>query len=266
MYRMHHYPPHLSTRKLAGGASYPWYPASVLNSATPLAPLGAMWELQGDTEVGGGNTFMYVKAGAALTKGQTVAFKSVTAGAFTASGSTVQSLITDIDTTSLGNLVGCWLYIKSSGAAGPVLRRIKSHTTGANATFVISTKDPNSPAGAADVDALAELPTNGDKITIIYPYTVIVGTASLAPVGIVMADVDSGKYTIIQVAGLGLATVTGHASLAADLPLTTAASGKLTYGASLSVALGAAVFRPKFAWTTASDALVPVEFSCVGNL
>lgn len=266
MYRMAHFPPHISTRKLAAGTSYPWYPAAALNSSTPLAALGAFWELQGDVEVGGGNAFIYVRAGEALALGDVVGWETPPAAStITAAGSTVQTLVYAAGGLTVNAEVGNWLFIASSGSDGNVLRKIRSNTA---TTITISAKDPNSPSGAADVDALAVVPTNGDVCQIIRPFRVTKVAKEGAPIGVALGTVTDKYYTIIHVAGLGLGQVDGDTTdVTVNLPLA-AAAGVLYSAAAAAVsatAKGAATFIAKSA-NTGAKAIKPIEFNCIGNL
>lgn len=275
MYRMHHFPAHLSTAKLAGATSYPWYSSAQYNSTTPLAPLGAFWELQGDTEVAGGNAFIYVKnVGGALSVGQAVAWRTPTAGTFTLTGSTLQLIYTNITTTA--DETGQWLYCLSAATGGPWLRKIKAAYPvadptakyGANTVFVISKKDPNSPSGAADIDAIPALPSNGVAVAIIRPFQVIECTASLTPIGLALGTVADGNYTIIHVAGLGIGSAVGNGTaLAVGKPAVPSAAGVLIGSAADAANLftGGAKFVPLVA-TSAASALIPFEFNCIANL
>lgn len=275
MFRMAHYPPHISTSKLANGRSFPWYPAATLNSTTPLAALGAYWELQGDDVVGGGNAFMYVKnVGGALALGQVVAYRSPTAGTFTLTGSTTQLIYTNITTTA--DETGNWIYCLSAASGGPWIRKIlgcypaadATAKYGANTVFVISKKDPNSPAGSADIDAITALPANGVAVAIIRPWQVIECTAALSPVGIALGTVADGAYTIIQVSGMALAQAVGNGTaLAIGKPAVPSAAGVLIGSAAdaANLFVGAANFQPLVP-TSAASALIPFNFSCFGNI
>lgn len=276
MYRMHHFPAHLSTSKLAGGTSYPWYPSASYNSATPLAPLGAFWELQGDTEVAGGNAFVYVKnVGGALAQGEAVSWKAPTAGTFTLTGSTLQLIYTNITTTF--DETGNWLYCLSAATGGPWLRKIKAcypaadatAKYGANTVFVISKKDPNSPSGAADIDAIQALPSNGVAVCIYRPFWVQKCTAVTMPIGLALGTVADGNYTMVHVAGLGIGDTVGNGSnldLTVGEPSGIDANGKLIGTNSLAPAnIGAASFNCLVP-SSAASALLPFQFNCLGNL
>ncbi len=280
MYRMHHFPAYLSTRKLAGGTSYPWYTAADINSTTPKAPLGAFWELQGDADVAGGNAFVYVRnVGAALALGEVVAWRTPAGagntGTFTLAGSTTQLIVTNITTTV--DETNQWLYCLSAATGGPWLRRIKraypiadpTAKFGANTVFVISEADPNSPAMLPDSDAIAALPANGVAVQIIRPFQVQKCTASTKPIGLALGTVADGNYTIIQVAGLGLGDSVGNGvnlDLAIGEPAGVDANSKLIGTNALAPAMiGAAQFTPLVA-SAAASAIIPFYFNCTGNL
>ena len=274
MYRMHHYPPHLSTRKLANGPSYPWYPDAYLNDASAKIAPGSFWELQGDVEVGGGNAFMYVKAGAALAAGDVVGYSLPAASTVTASGSDTQTIVTGGGSLTVNAETGNWVFIRNttSSGGGAVLRRIKSNSATA---LVISSKDPNSPAGSADIDKLTLAATNGDVTAIIRPWrvepvTATGGSGPFVPVGVALAAVDSGKYTIIQVAGMALVRALGQTSavLVAGKPAQaiSATAGVLTGAATASPLFGAGVIVPLAPVDSATALVIPAQFNFVGNI
>lgn len=279
MYRMAHFPPFIPTAKLNAKTSYPWYDSTKYNSTTPLAALGAFWELQGDVSVGGGNSFIYVKnVGGALAQGEAVAWKAPTAGTFTLTGSTVQKIYTNITTTQ--SEVGNWLYCLSAATGGPWLRQIKRQFIaanaatetpgyGANTVFVVSEKDPNSPSGAADIDAIAALPSNGVAVCIIRPFQIVKCTDVLQPIGVALGTVADGNYTIIHVSGMGLLDTVGNganAGIVVGEPCAVDANGKfIGTNAVAPINGGASSFKPLLA-STAASAVVPFEFNCIGNL
>lgn len=274
MYRMHHYPAHVSTNKLSGGTSYPWYPTTKLNTSTPQAALGAMWELQSDDLIGGGNAFMVVRAGENLAQGDVVGYELPAASTVTASGSDTQTIVTGGGSLTVNAEVGNWLHIRNttSSGGGPVLRKILSNTA---TTITISGKDPNSPSGAADVDKLTLAATNGDMTNIIRPWrvkkiTATGGAGPWTPVGVVLGTVTAGNYTIIQVAGMGFANVLGQTTAAAAigrLLICSATAGTLT-GANATATLinGGAIFMALAVVDSATAILTPVQFNCLANL
>jgi len=269
MYRMHHFPAFLPTGKLAGGAAYPWYTADALNSSTPLAPLGAFWELQGDLDVGGGNAFIYVKATEALAAGEVVSWKVAASSTVTASGSDTRKIVYAAGSLTVNAEVGNFLYIQNttSNGGGSVLRRIRSNTA---TVITFGGADPNSPSGADDVDCLTLAATNGDVVSIIRPYQVQICTATTVPIGIALGTVTSGNYTIIQVAGLALAKVDGDTTdVTINLPCAPGAGGILFSNAAAAAGVeayrGNSIFLPRVA-NTGAAALRPVEFNCFGNL
>ena len=275
MYRMHHYPAHISTRKLAAGPSYPWYPDAAINSASMLAPLGAFWELQGDPEVGGGNSFIYVRNGAtALAAGDIVGYTLPAASTVTASGSDTQVIVTGGGALTVNAEVGNWLFVRNttSNGGGSVLRRIKENSATA---ITISKKEPNSPSGAADIDKLVLAATNGDVTAIIRPWRVAPLTATggagpWVPVGVALGTVAANAYTILQVAGLGLVKALGQttAVLVAGKPAQaiSATDGVLTGAATASPLFGAGVIVPLAPVDSATALVIPAQFNFFGNL
>lgn len=275
MYRMHHFPAYLSTRKLAGGPSYPWYPDAAINSTTPLAPLGAFWELQADPEVGGGNAFIYVRNGAtALAAGEIVGYDLPAASTVTASGSDTQVVVTGGGALTVNAEANNWVFIRNttSDGGGSVLRRIRSNSATA---LTISTKDPNSPSGAADVDKLTLAATNGDVTAIIRPWRVSPLTATggdgpWVPIGFALGTVAANAWTIIQVAGMGLAKALGQttAVLVAGKPAQaiSATAGVITGAATASPLFGAGVCVPLAPVDSATALVIPVQFNFIGNL
>ena len=275
MYRMAHYPAHLSTRKLANGPSYPWYPDTYLASATPLVALGSFWEAQGDPEVGGGNAFLYVKNGAtALAAGDVVGYSVGAASTVTATGSDTQAIVTGGGALTVNAEIGNWLFVRNttSNGGGAVLRRIKSNTA---TKVTISGKDPNSPAGSADIDQLTLAATNGDVTAIVRPWrvepiTATGGAGPWVPVGVALGTVGAGKYTIIQVAGLGIIKALGEttAVLVAGKPAqaVSATAGTLTGAATASPFFGGAIFIPQLPVDSATALTIPALFNCIANL
>lgn len=275
MFRMAHYPAHYSTRKLSQGTSFPWYPDSYLSSSGLNIPLGAYWELQGDPEVGGGCAFMYVKNGAtALALGDVVGYALPAASTVTASGSDTQAIVTGGGALTVNAEVGNWLYVANttSGGGGSVLRRIKSNTA---TKVTVSAKDPNSPAGAADIDALTLAATNGDVTAILRPWrvdpvTATGGSGPWVPVGVALGTVAANKFTIIQVAGLGLIKALGQTSavVVAGKPIAavSATAGTMTGGTTANFLMGAGTIVPLAPVDSATALVIPANFNFFGNL
>jgi hypothetical protein len=203
--RLAHYTEHLSPAGLAGKKLWPWYGSEYTNSATPLAPLGAKWDLVGDLDAAGGNSFMYVKAatGVSLVAGQLVSFPTPTASTVTAAGSTVNTIVWAAGGLTANAEVGNILYIANTTASGGgfTFRKIISNTT---TTITFGAVDPNVASKPNDQNALEAVPTNGDVAVIIRPYQVIVNTATTVPVGVALGTVTAGYYTIVQTKGLAL--------------------------------------------------------------
>ena len=232
-----------------------WYSLAQLNDAPsttanttgvyapgygPRLALGSVWWDQQT-----GNAYQYVKAGAGLTVGQVVSLELPTAGTVTAAGSTTAELITNINTTNLGSLIGDYLWTLDAVGTSPSsfsqnLRVIKGHTTGAAAHIVVAKRSEITTLNTFDADVLPSVPANGSAAVIIRPYRVIVGTASNVPVGICMGTVTSGNYTIIQVAGLAMVAAKGDGTaLAAGSPCIVGASGVI-----LGATAGATPYMP----------------------
>ena len=206
-----HYTEHVSPAGLANAKLWPWYESKYFNSATALLPLGAQWDLVGDMAAGGGNSFMYVKAAAALTVGQLVSFATPTASTVTAAGSTTQMIVWAAGALTVNAEVGNYLYIANSTALGGgfTLRKIISNTA---TTITFSETDPNVASKPVDRNALEVAATNGDVAIIIRPNRVIVCTATLVPVGVALGTVTDTYYTIIQTKGLALVSSVGNAT------------------------------------------------------
>src|SRR5512146_2207437 len=117
--KLAHYTEHISPAGLAGAKLWPWYTSDYYNSSTALLPLGAEWDLVGDDESGGGNSFMYVKAasGVSFTVGQLVAFATPTAGTV-AAGTTKTSITWNSAAFTAGAEVGNFVYVANSTASG----------------------------------------------------------------------------------------------------------------------------------------------------
>lgn len=269
MYRMFHFPPFTSPRKLSGGTSFPWYPATALDSATPIMALGAFWELQADPGVAGGNAFLYVKADAALGAGELVSYALPAASTVTSSGSTTQSIITGGGGLTVNAEAGNFLYVRNTttDGGGAVIKKILSNTATA---VTISGKDPNSPAGNADVEALTLAATNADVTDIIRPWHVRQGTATAVPIGVTLGAVTSGNYTIIQVAGLTMVKGLGQttAVLVAGTPAVPAAAGVITgsVSAAANLYLGGGLILPQSAVDSATAILIPAFVNFLANI
>jgi hypothetical protein len=261
--RLAHYTEHISPAGLAGQKLWPWYGSEYTNSATPLLPLGAEWDLVGDIPAAGGNSFMYVKAaaGVAFTVGQLVSFATPTASTITAAGSTVRTLVWAAGGLTVNAEVGNILYIANTAAGGGgfTFRRILSNTA---TTITIAEIDPNVASKPNDQNALEAVPTNGDVAIIIRPYQVIVNTATTVPVGVVLSTVTAGNYTVIQTKGLALVSGSNSgAALVVGVPAIGIAAGVITGSAAAAQYTGANII-PQAAYNAAGPTLQP----CLINL
>lgn len=242
------------------------------------ASLGDVWWLGGTGPASGGNAFMFVKATAALTLGQLVAPATPTTGTITVPGSpvtTTAAVTTNISNAAAGvnGEVDNWFYGNITGAALPQMRRIKANTAAATGNFTFALPDflrPNSPT---DKDVLDTAATNADPCCVIRPYNVIVGTASLIPVGVALGSVTIGNFTVVQVAGLALVqAVGGTVALVVGEPAAPGAAGVITGFAGTATALvGRAapqfgqggMLLPQFA--TAATLTIPTYVNFMGK-
>jgi len=227
---------------------FPWLASPFLDMTSTTFPtiaaaaglsLGDTWWVNGVQGAGQGNCFMLVKAQAALTVGQLVTMDAPQSGTFTAAGSTVSKIITNItEAQGVNGDIDNWLGVLATGQTVPQLRRIKANTNGAAAAFTISLPDflrPNSPN---DTETFVTQPTNGDALTVIRPYNVKVCTATTSPIGVALGTVTSGSFTVIQVAGLAGVSATATVAIAAMSSLVTpAAAGVLNGFAGTATAL-----------------------------
>jgi len=218
--------------------------------------LGDTWTLGGQAPALGGNTFMLVKAQAALTIGQVVSLDTPTTGTVTAAGSTTARVITNINnaaTVPVNGDVDNWIWVTATGATLPQLRRIKANTSSATAAYTVALPDYSRPNSATDADVFDLTLTNGNAVSIIRPYHVIVCTASLAPVGIALGTVTQYNYTIIQIGGLANVLVDAdgvNEGLVVGEPAWTAAAGAIKGGNAVdSLYGGASSIIPQMAST-----------------
>lgn len=224
------YPAHLSPAALAYKKLWPWYGSEYINSSTALTALGSEWDCVGDGVIGG-NSFMYVKAAAALAQGQLVTTATPTASTVTAAGSTVSTIVWAAGGLTINAEKGNYLYIANSTVSGGgfTLREILSNTA---TTITISAVDPSIASKPADQNVLEAIPTNGDVAIIIRPYRVIVNTATTVPCGVVLGTVTDTYYTIVQTKGLALISSVGNG--------TALAVGKPGVGSAAGVVIGSA--------------------------
>ncbi len=268
---------YLATSPLEQGAIWPWYSTTNLNRATlpPETPLGAYWELQGNFQVGGGNAFMLVKnVGGAIALGDVVTWTAPAASTITAAGSTVNTLVWAAGGLTVGAEVGNLLYLaNTAGSNGFLIRRIIANTA-TTLTIAPAAGDPMVAATAAGVrvntaDALDAVPTNGDVGIIIRPFNVKKCTSVLVPVGVALGTVTDGYYTVIQVAGIGLAKGTNNgAALAVGIPAIVDAgtAGVLTGTAAASINTNAGNFTSLAAYNAAGPTLQPFNMNCFAQL
>lgn len=243
-----------------------WYDYSDLNSTTArLATNSCFYDQQT------GNAFRYVQAKATLTPGQVVTLAAPTTGTVTAAGSSTAAVITNITTTvnEAGNylwtLDAVGTYSAASTPFSQSLRLIKSSTIGSNAVFTLSQRGSIYGNNQLDPDVLPAVPTNGSACAVIRPGGVIVGTATSAPVGICLAEVTSGNYTAIQIAGLAMVqfiNTTGSAVL--GQPMTVLASGIAT-GGTPTAFTGAGNILPLVASAAATLSLLPCQVNFLGT-
>ncbi|MEI6473229.1 MAG: hypothetical protein WCO20_11360 [Holophagaceae bacterium] len=118
-------------------------------------------------------------------------------------------------------------------------------------------------------DALDAVPTNGDVGIIIRPFNVKKCTSVLVPVGVALGTVTDGYYTVIQVAGIGLAKGTNNgAALAVGIPAIVDAgtAGVLTGTAAASINTNAGNFTSLAAYNAAGPTLQPFNMNCFAQL
>ena len=256
-----HYTEHISPAGLANAKLWPWYESKYYNSATPLLDLGAQWDLVGDVASGGGNSFMYVKAAAALTVGQLVSFATPTASTVTAAGSSTQMIVWAAGGLTVNAEVGNVLYIANATALGGgfTLRKILSNTA---TTITFSVTDPNVASKPVDQNALELAATNGDIAIIIRPNQIIECTATLVPIGVTLGAVTAGYYTIIQTKGLALVNGIGSGTdLVVGEPAIPGASGTILGGNNTAAAVASQQFIPLAAYSGAAS-LQPMFINC----
>ena len=242
------------------------------------ASLGDVWWLGGGAGAGGGNAFMFVKATAGLTIGQLVAASATTTGTATVPGAgtaaspltTTASVTTNINnaaTVAVNGDVDNWIWVNATGATLPQLRRIKYNSSSTTSYYKVALPDPLRPNSPTDQDVFDTLATNGDAVSIIRPYNVLVCTASLTPLGVALGTVTSGNYTIIQVAGLACVTAVGNANaLVVNQPAIPTAGGAIKGSAAAAANLytGASCILPQYA-TAAASIIIPAYVNFTGQ-
>jgi len=244
------------------GPLFPLYDSTYINSSTPLAEVGTIWWTKGAPGDAGGNAFQYVKATAALARGQVTALAAATTGTVTSAGSTTSVINTNVTTTAVNSEVGNFIYFADIAAT----RLIRANTSGANASFTVETADPNLATGAAGPNVLASVPGNGSALTISRPYSRLVCTATLQPNGVALGTVTSGNYTIVQIAGIAECLAVGSVTATVfGVPAVTGAGGTVVGSAAAAANLyqnGGAII-PLHAWAGASQ-LVPCLVNFIG--
>jgi hypothetical protein len=247
-------------------------------SAAIGASLGDIWWLGGDARANGGNAFMFVKATAGLTLGQLVAASATTTGTATFPGAgtaaspltTAASITTNINnaaTVAVNGDVDNWIWVTATGAALPQLRRIKYNSSSTTSFYKVALPDPLRPNSPTDQDVFDTLATNGDAVSIIRPYNVLVCTATLTPIGVALGTVTSGNYTIVQVAGLACVTSVGNGNaLVVNQPAIPTAGGAIKGSAAAAANLytGASCVLPQLA-SSAASLIIPAYVNFTGQ-
>lgn len=243
-----------------------YYDGADLNSTTPQMQLGQTW-----TDMNTGNTFQYVRPSAALAPGQFVGAAAPTTGTATAAGSTTAAQVTNVTTTvsEAGNylwfLDAVGIYLSVTTPFKQSLRQIKSNTIGANATFTLSVRGSIFGNNQLDPDVLPSVPANGSALCLIRPFRVIVATASVAPIGVSLAEVTSGNYTIIQIGGLAMVQANNVvAATAVNVPGVMQAAGVFSGASAASNTMGAAGVLPLLAFNSATTSLIPAYVNFAG--
>lgn len=264
------------------------------------ANLGDTWTIGGGAPALGGNSFMFVRTGEALTLGRLVTLRpptttvddaggaaaTVVTGAGSAASPTTTTAVvtTNIDNTSfavppgINGDVDNWLWVASVAgiAAGvPQLRRIKYNSSSATSFYKVALPDYMRPNSATDADVFDYTPLNTEPCSIIRPYDVVVNNSSTyagagitsTPTGVALGTVTAGNYTIIQIMGLAniLADADGlNEGIVQGQPGWGAADGALK-GSNGAAKLynGAGCILPMFAST--SDVAAGVMVPCFIN-
>lgn len=263
---------YLSTGPNFQGPLFPYFDSTYISKSALQdgVTLGQNFWMTGPNQDAGGNAFQWVKTDVNLVRGQLVALAAAATGTVTAAGSTVAIINTNITTTA-NQYLGGFIYFADIAAT----RRIKAHTTGANASFTVALPNPTIASKPNDPDVLASVPANGSAITITNPYNRIVCTATLCPVGVALGTVtaSTGPYTLVQTAGLAEVLAVGSVTATVyGVPAAPGAGGTITGWAGTATALtgaaadlynaGAAII-PLHAWAGASQ-LVPCLVNFTG--
>jgi hypothetical protein len=248
------------TGLLNQGPGIPWYDSTIVNMSNLAnkpngCSLGDLW-----FDDISGNWFQLVKAAAGLTIGQLVAGATPGTDTVVNAGSTVQVVNINTGNLTVNAEVGNYVYFVDPGA----LRLIKANTA---ASITVSLTDSLIGNNQADPDVLASVPGNGTALCIIRPYQVIVGTATILPVGVALGTVTSGNYTVIQKAGLAQVITVGSVTpTVVNQPAVPGASGTVVGSAAAAANLfaqGVSII-PQFAYASTS-LLTPAIVNFMGG-
>jgi len=253
-------------------ASFPWIDSSQLNDSTQRMELGAVFFHERHK-----NAFMYVKADAALANGQLVGYALATTETVLSAGSSVAVQALSSAGLTVNAEIGNWLYVENGGSSpGPTILPIKAN---AASNITNSQRDLNNTGNVYDADALSAVLTNSTNAALIRNGHVIVGTATVVPVGVALATVTSGYFTLIQVSGVALVQAVGSGTaIVAGVPTVAGAAGVITgtpvqpggTGATAAIPvnlyMGSANVIPLFAFTGAGPELIPCRVNFMGNL
>ena len=253
-------------------ASFPWIDSSQLNDATQRMELGAVFFHERHKQA-----FMYVKADEALANGQLVYATLPTTETVLSSGSSLYVQALSSAGLTVNAEVGNWIYVENGGSSpGPTILPIKAN---AASTITNSQRDLNNAGAVYDADQLSSVLTNSTGACIIRNGHVSVCTATKVPVGVALATVTSGYYTLIQVAGLALVQAVGNVTaIVSGQPGIPGATGVITgtpvqpggTGATAAIPvnlyLGAASIVPWFAFVGSGPELIPCRVNFMGNL
>jgi hypothetical protein len=249
-----------------------------VQAATGLS-LGDIWWLGDGAQASGGNAFVFAKATVGLTLGQLVAVALPTTGTATVPGAgtaaspltTTASITTNINnaaTVAVNGDVNNWIFVQATGATLPQLRRIKYNSSSTTAFYKVALPDTMRPNSPTDQDVFDTLATNGDAVSIIRPWNLIVNTATTVPVGVALGTVTAGNYTIIQVAGLACVASDGNVvDIVVNQPGVGMAGGLMTGSAAAAANLytGASLMLPQVGLTAAGPVFIPTFVNFTGQ-
>jgi hypothetical protein len=248
---------------------FPWYGAPYIDqtvaSGGPLVEPGSRW-----IDETTGNSFMVVKAAAGLTIGQVVALQTPATDTVTAAGSTTSVINLTTGALTVNAEVGNYVFFANLASSTVIAaRRIKANAAASLTVAITSSLIGNN---QPDADVLPSVPANGSAVSIIRPWTVVVGTASLVPVGVALGTVTSGSFTIIQVGGLAMVEGSNSlANLVAGTPAAVTAAGIISgmiaqvtatplvdlYGQGLNI-------TPLASYASAGPVLIPCYLNTTG--